>query len=402
MFRSFRIGSLFGIPVKLDITFLLILPVFAWIIAVQIADLVPMLNGLLGTELPIELLTTGSTPWILGAAAAIGLFASVLLHELGHSLVAIRYGFPIDSITLWLLGGVAQLTDQPTNWRQELTIAIAGPIVSVGLGVTFYALIVVVPASFESVQFILAYLAVINVVLAAFNLLPGFPMDGGRVLRAILARNRPFAVATAQAAQVGKAFAILLGLFGLLALNFILIAIAFFIYITATSEARQTALQAAIKGITIADMMTPVDDLDTVTPNITVAELLDTMMNQRHTGYPVVENDLVVGIITLEDVRTVTPTERDSTMVGEAMTSDLETISPDDDAIEVLMSIQRNDIGRLIVLDEHDQLTGLVTRTDVITALSIGFVRSAQGYSGVPEPEERSGETAQPANRPRW
>jgi Zn-dependent protease len=94
MFRSFRIGSLFGIPVKLDVTFLLILPIFAWTIAVQIADLVPMLNGVLGTEIRAGPLTTGSTPWILGTAAAIGLFASVLLHELGHSLVAIRYGFP--------------------------------------------------------------------------------------------------------------------------------------------------------------------------------------------------------------------------------------------------------------------------------------------------------------------
>lgn len=119
MFKSFRIGFLFGIPIKLDVTFLLILPVFAWIIAIQIADLVPMRNAVLGTGIAVEPLTTGSTPWLLGTAAAIGLFASVLLHEFGHSLVAIRYGLPIDSITLWLLGGVAQLSDQPTDWRLQ-------------------------------------------------------------------------------------------------------------------------------------------------------------------------------------------------------------------------------------------------------------------------------------------
>nr|WP_306061864.1 CBS domain-containing protein [Natronococcus sp. AD5] len=256
--------------------------------------------------------------------------------------------------------------------------------------------------SLESAQFVLAYLAVINVVLAAFNMLPGFPMDGGRVLRAILARNRPFAVATAQAAQVGKGVAILLGLFGLLAFNLILIAIAFFIYITATAEARQTVLQAAVEGITIENVMTPVDTLDTVTPDITVDELLDRMVNQRHTGYPVVEDGSVVGVVTLEDVRTVAPSKRDSISVGEVMTSHLETLSPDDDVIEALTSLQRNDIGRLIVLDEHDQLAGLVTRTDVVTALSIGFVRSAQEYTGVPEPEGQSGEPAQPVNRTRW
>lgn len=402
MIRSFRIGSLFGIPIKLDITFLVILPAFAWLIASQIADLTPVLNGLLGTELTIEPLTTGVTPWLLGLTAAIGLFGSVLLHELGHSLVAIRYGFPIDSITLWLLGGVARLTDQPTDWRQELTIAIAGPIVSVGLGVAFYALTVVVPAFLEPVQFVLAYLAVINVMLAAFNLLPGFPMDGGRVLRAILARNRPFAEATAQAAQVGKVVAMFLGLIGLLGFNIILIAIAFFIYITATSEARQTELQAAVEGITAEDMMTPVGALDTVSPDSTVTELLDSMMTQRHTGYPVVEDGSVVGIVTLEDVRPVAPADRDSTTVREVMTDHLETVSPNDDAMEALIALQRNDIGRLIVLDEDGQFAGLVTRTDVVTALSIGFVRSTREYGGVSEPEERVDEPTKPLNRPRW
>ncbi|MDG5819812.1 CBS domain-containing protein [Natronococcus sp. A-GB7] len=401
MFRSFRIGSLLGIPIKLDVTFLLILPVFAWLIAIQVGDLVPVLNGVLGTAIDVEAVTTGSTPWLLGAAAAIGLFASVLAHELGHSVVAIRYGFPIDSITLWLLGGVAQLSEQPTNWRQELAIAIAGPIVSVGLGVGFYALVVATPATLETAQFVFAYLAVINVVLAAFNMLPGFPMDGGRVLRAILGRNRPFAVATAQAAQVGKTFALLLGLFGLLAFNIFLIAIAFFIYIAATGEARQTAIQAAIEGITVADLMTPVDELDTVSPETTITELLDAMMEHRHTGFPVVEHGSVAGVVTLEDARTVPPSERGSRTVRDVMTTDLETLSPSEEAWEALVSLQRNDIGRLVVLDDRERLAGLVTRTDVITALNIGAVRSAYG-STERASGERPDDAAQPIEKPRW
>jgi Zn-dependent protease/CBS domain-containing protein len=401
MFRSFRIGSLLGIPIKLDVTFLVILPAFAWIIAVQVGDLVPLLNALLGTEIAVEGLTTGSTPWLLGTAAALGLFASVLLHELGHSVVAIRYGLPIESITLWLLGGIAQLTEQPTDWRQELAIAIAGPIVSVGLGVVFYALVLAVPPALESMQFVFAYLAVINVVLAAFNMLPGFPMDGGRVLRALLGRNRPFAVATAQAAQVGKLFALLLGLFGLLAFNVFLIAVAFFIYITATGEARQTALQAAVEGITIGDVMTPVEDLDTVSPETTVADLLDEMLRHRHTGFPVVENGAVVGVVTLEDVRTVPSAARESTTVRDAMTTTLETLLPTADAWDALTALQRNEIGRLIVLDDRDRLAGLVTRTDVITALNIGFVRSAWGY-GPSEPSGPADEPPESVGRPRW
>ncbi|MCH7661808.1 MAG: M50 family metallopeptidase, partial [Euryarchaeota archaeon] len=135
MFKSFRIGSLFGIPIKLDVSFLLILPIFAWLIGAQIELLVGPLNAVFGTGLDAAPLTAGYRPWILGLTAAIGLFVGVVFHELGHSLVAIRYGYPIDSITLWIFGGLAQLTDQPDDWKQEFLIAIAGPIVSILVGV---------------------------------------------------------------------------------------------------------------------------------------------------------------------------------------------------------------------------------------------------------------------------
>jgi len=197
--RRFRIGSAFGIPIQLDLTFLLILPIFAWIIGSQVTQTVDLLNRV-DAGLDAAVLTTGSLPWVLGVAAAVGLFTGVILHELGHSLVARRYGYPIDSITLWLFGGIAQLTEMPEDWRQELTIAIAGPIVSVVLGVLSAVAFVAVPGSgetgFQAARFVLGYLALMNVALAGFNLLPGFPMDGGRVLRALLARNRPFARAT--------------------------------------------------------------------------------------------------------------------------------------------------------------------------------------------------------------
>ena len=377
MFKSFRIGSIYGIPIKLDVTFLVILPIFAWIIAMQLAELVELINLSMGLDIDEEPFSEGWQPWILGFVAAIGLFGSVLLHELGHSAAAIRYGFPIKSITLWLLGGVAQLSDQPTDWREELLIAIAGPLVSVGLGVGLWLSIFVIPATMEGVLFVVAYLALMNIVLAAFNMLPGFPMDGGRVLRALLARNRPFAQATAEAARVGKWFALLLGLFGLFAMSFLMIAVALFIYIAASSEARYTALQAAVEGIAIKDIMTPAETLDVVTPELPIEDLLELMYRQRHTGYPVVGTDGVVGVITLDDVRHVDPQDRTTTPVSDMMTTDLETVDVSADAIEAIQTMQRRNIGRLIVVDEHNELAGLLTRSDIVRSLDIGAVRSA-------------------------
>jgi len=368
--RGYTIGRAFGIPIRLDLTFLLILPVFAWIIGSQVGFWVEQLNILWGLGLEAAPLQDGTTPWLLGIIAALGLFAGVVLHELGHSLVAMRYGFPIDSITLWLLGGVAQLTDQPEDWRQELTIAIAGPAVSIAVGVIAYLAITVVPTTQHAARFVLGYLALMNVFLAVFNLLPGFPMDGGRVLRALLARTRPFARATQIAAEVGKGFALLLGLLGLLGPNVLLIALAFFIYIGASSEAQRTVMNAAFENVAVRDIMTPATDIDAVTPDLSVADLVERMFRDRHTGYPVMDGDYLVGMVTLEDARQVDPVERDAFTVEDVMTTDLTTIDADSNAMEAFDTMQQRGIGRLPVTD-GDTLVGLISRTDLMTALDI-------------------------------
>ncbi|MDS0260324.1 CBS domain-containing protein [Haloarcula sp. S1CR25-12] len=374
--RRFRIGSAFGIPIQLDLTFLLVLPLFAWIIGTQIAQTAGLLNSSLGTGLDPALLTGGSLVWALGTVAAVGLFTGVVLHELGHSLVAIRYGFPIDSITLWLFGGVAQLTEMPEDWKQELAIAVAGPIVSIVLGVVSYGVFLVLPGTqstaVESARFVFAYLAVMNVALAAFNMLPGFPMDGGRVLRALLARTRPYARATQIAAEVGKVFAILLGLFGLfVAGNIFLAGLAFFIYIGAAGEARETTMRADLEGVQVRDVMTPADRVTTVTPEVSVRELVETMFRERHTGYPVEVDGEVVGLVTLEDARAVRDVERDAYTVRDVMTTELVTVGPELDVMDALNELQDNSVGRLVVTDEDGAFRGLLTRSDVMTALSI-------------------------------
>lgn len=376
--RSFRIGSAFDIPVKLDLTFLLVLPLFAYLIGSEVDVWVGMFNRYLSADLVSSTLTGSVTSFVVGLVAAIGLFVSVLLHELGHSLVARRYGYPISSITLWLFGGIAQLNELPEEWNQELSIAVAGPIVSIGLGLGLFGVFWTVPSILPlsgvgpaALTFILGYLAVTNIALAAFNLLPGFPMDGGRILRALLAINRPYAQATQIAAEVGKFFAILLGLIGLfVGFNIFLIGIAIFIYLGATSEAKQTMTKAAFEGVSVRDIMTPAENVSTVAAESNVSELLEHMFRERHTGYPVLREDRLVGLVTLDDAKNVNELEQDAYLVREIMSTDLTTVDASEDALEAYTIMQEQNIGRLLVMDD-EEFAGLVTRSDVGTALTI-------------------------------
>jgi Zn-dependent protease/predicted transcriptional regulator len=367
--RGIKIGSAFGIPVRLNWTFLLVLPIFAFLIGLDIGQLATLLNDTLGAEINTDSLEVGYRPWLLGFLAASGLFTGVLLHEFGHSLVAMRYGYEIDSITLWLLGGLANFAQFPEDWRHEFWISVAGPIVSVGVGAVSYALFLSMPAGFDAGLFVFGYLAILNVALAVFNMLPAFPMDGGRVLRALLARTRPRAQATQTAAEIGKVFAFLLGIFGLFSSLF-LILLAFFIYIAASREAQQTSIKAAFEDVTVRDVMTPREKLHVVSPATTVEELIGRMFRERHTGYPVVEDGKPVGMITLDDAREVRQVEREAYEVAEVMSRDLSTIEPEANAMEAHQQIQQESVGRLPVV-EDGQLVGLISRTDLMTAFDI-------------------------------
>lgn len=379
---SLRVGTLFGIPIRLGVSFLLVLPLLAYLIGSQVVVTTELLNGLFDATIDPGPLTEGSLPWILGVGAALGLFGSVLLHELGHSLVARRYGLAIEAITLWFLGGLAQFTELPDDWRHELVIAVAGPIVSLVLGLLFYGSFELLAESLPAVRFVIGYLAVLNVALAAFNMLPGFPMDGGRILRALLSRNRSRLRATRIAAAVGKGFAILLGIGGVLTLNLFWVLIAFFIFVAATSETRQIVLEAAFEGLTVREIMTPASELDTVSPETSIDALLDRMIYERHTGYPVLDGDDLVGIVTLEDVQERTPERRDEVTVRDVMSTDLVTVRPESEATKALTTLQREDIGRILVTDADGSLTGLISRTDLMTVLEI--VQTGESTAATP------------------
>ncbi|GAB7009693.1 CBS domain-containing protein [Halorubrum trueperi] len=369
--RGIKIGTVLGIPVRLNWTFLIVLPLFAYLIGSQVGMIAGVMNDAFGAGIDPAAIGAGTTPWTLGLAAAIGLFGGVLLHEFGHSIVAMRYGYEIESITLWLLGGIASFAEFPEDWKHEFWIAIAGPVVSVAVGVACYAVFALAPVGADAVLFVFGYLALLNVVLAVFNMLPAFPMDGGRVLRALLARNQPHAQATQRAAAIGKTFAFFMGLIGLFTFQLLLIVLAFFVYIAASGEAQQTTLRAVFEDVTVADVMTRREDLHTVTEDTSIADLMSRMFEERHTGYPVLHGDDLVGMVTLEDARSVREVERDAYRVDDVMATDVVAVAPDTDAMTALQRMQEHDVGRLPVIDGHDELVGLISRSDLMTAFNI-------------------------------
>lgn len=359
-FRTIRLPfGLLGIPVSLDLSFLIVLPLFAFLIGNQL----PVYLRLLQISPQPELLQ-GPTPYLLGLLAALGLFLSVLIHELGHALTARAYGVQTREITLWLLGGVAQLEHIPRSRGAEAVIAIAGPIVSVLLSGLFGFLRGLVPSAATEGQFLLGYLSFINLSLALFNLLPALPLDGGRILRSLLALYKPYLEATRIAAAVSKILAFGLGLLGLFVGNLFMLLIAFFIFMAASAEAEQTVLSRTLEGLWVRDLMTR--EVSSVPPTLSVAELLEKMMQERHVGYPVVEEGRLLGLISLEDLRGASP----QTPVLERMRPPLQ-IDEQAEALTALQRMAEQGFSRLLITDSYGNLVGILSKTDLLRALQL-------------------------------
>ena len=366
--RNYKIATVMGIPINVSISLLVFLPILAWLIGsgAQIVFYAGVINDISTASLDPDVLQAGFNPWIIGIISALGLFVSVAVHELGHSWVARRYGLTIESITLWIFGGVAKM-DVPREWNREFWIAIAGPVTSVVLGAGFYAVLQVLPAV-PSLVFVVGWLAFTNVVLAVFNLLPAFPMDGGRVLRALLARNRPYLQATTVAATVGRGFAILMAVAGALTFNVVLLLVALFIYGAAAAESQSVTMTELLKGIEVGELMTR--EIVTVRADSTVQELIDRMLREHHSGYPVTDEGEIVGIVTLADLRQVREVERDAYTVGDVMSESPVTVPVDTPAIEVLRTIVERDIGRALV-ERNGEVVGIVSRSDFVNAMNV-------------------------------
>ena len=314
--------------------------------------------------------------WIVAAGTAILFFASVLAHELSHALVARRFGLKVDGITLFIFGGATSIDSDSRTPREEALIAIAGPATSLAIGVGLVAVDFIVEQA--QVGALIGWLGIINIALGAFNLIPGFPMDGGRILRALLWRLRgDRLVATRNAATVGRALGYLLITIGVfIALqpggifNGIWLAlIGWFLSNAAEATAAQAGIERSLRGVRVRDAM----DLDppAVSPNESVAELVQERMLRGEDRSFLVRHDDggLAGIVTLGDVRRLPRDDWQAARVTDVMTrySDLATIRPDEPLVGALRLIEERQVGQLPVIgDEERRPVGMVTRRGIL------------------------------------
>ena len=361
MKSSFTVGHLFGIPVKIHFSLLLILPFFAWAFGSNIIYLTENTN-IARRQLLLN-------PYLLGLIMAVMLFISILFHELAHSLVARTKDVETTDITLMLFGGLANIEEISKEPKDEVKIAASGPLTSLAIGLVFVVVGVYAPNFIlEDLRLIILYTGQLNIFLALFNLLPAFPSDGGRILRALIAQKTSFRRATEIASKVGKAFAWFFGILGFMSGNFILVFIAFFIYIGASQEHQFSNIKSALSNLKVRDLMTK--DVKTVPVNMSVHRLIEKMFKDKHSGFPVFRNDKVVGIVTMEDAKKIPQDEYSNTPVQSIMNKDLHCVAEDDELFEAFKLLFQKDIGRLLVM-EDDKLKGIITRSDVMTGIRV-------------------------------
>ena len=371
---SFRIGRIFGIPILIHFTFLLIIPLFAWIIASQITTTTDLIREMYAVPIDTALITAGFMPYVLGTVVSFGLFACVLIHELAHSVIARRNGIRINSITLLIFGGVASMEDRLPDPMVELPMALVGPLTSLVIGIICSGLVYVVPSITGDpggagvLSFLFGYLGILNIILFAFNLLPAFPMDGGRVLRAWLAKRMPLHRATRIAADIGKGFAIIFGLIGIISLSPLLLLIAFFIYTGASQETVAVKYSVLLQDIRVGSIMS--SPVMTVVPTLPVTKVIEMMYATKHLGFPVVDHDVLLGMVTVADVQKMQSIDRDAMQVRDVMTRGVIAVTPETPVVDVLRIMGAKDIGRVPVVDK-DKLVGIVTRTDILKVVEL-------------------------------
>lgn len=364
--RGFSLGNVLGIPVRVHVSWAVIVVLFTFALAVGF-----------GRSLPYLAL---SSRLALGLTASLLLFGSVLAHELSHAVVALRHGVGIRGITLFIFGGAAEMVDEPPDAAAELRIAIAGPLMSLGLGIGFGLLyrlgLGIVPVPFVE---LVSWLSLANFMLVAFNLIPGFPLDGGRVLRAVLwGVWGKLAPATRVAAGLGSLFGvsvIALGIAWILSVgNLIgglwLVLIGFFLRTAAGASHQQLALRRALEGVSARDLMTP--GVATARPGTSLAEIVDDLvLPQGISEIPVVENGHLVGMLCIPDIRARAEEEWGGLTAADVMARDAvgQAIAPDEEAIRVLVRLGGED--RLLPVVEDGLFLGVVTRAEVMRHLQL-------------------------------
>lgn len=351
----------FGIEVRIDYSWFIVFGLVLWTLA---AGYFP--RTFPGQQAPVY--------WVMGFVSAVLLFGSVLAHELSHAVVAQREGLPVPRITLFIFGGVAHLSREPSDPGSEFRIAVIGPVTSLVLAGLFWAVSLPLAPASEMLGQTFLYLGVANFLLAVFNLIPGFPLDGGRVLRAWLwNRWNDLRRATQVVTGIGKGMGtalILLGILelfgGLLVGGLWLVFIGLFLRQAAQSSYQMTALQEALRGIRVAEIMRaePVE----VRESLRLDELAnDFFYRYRFNSFPVVEGQRLTGLIHINQVKDV-PRERWSqTTVGEVMTprEKIATVGPEEEAFAALRQMNQSGHQKIPVV-QNERLVGIITARDIM------------------------------------
>jgi Zn-dependent protease/predicted transcriptional regulator len=380
---NLRLLSIFGIPININASWVFIYALITWTLAV----------GYFPRQLP------GLEPiayWANGLLAALLLFASVLIHELAHSLVAIGSGLTVRGITLHLLGGVSQLDDEPADPRAEFLMAAAGPAASLVLALILSLARVPVEAPWGDA--ILTYLMYVNVAVGVFNLIPCFPLDGGRLLRALIWRTTgDFARATAAASRVGRGVAVglvVLGAWQAFTGSFLsglwLVLIGLFLRQAASSSQSQATLASALGTLPVADVMTR--EVVTVPWDATVADLVQHFWTHHVTSFPVVAGGVVRGIATVHDLDRVAADAWERTSIQNVMRplTGAMTIASTATALEALQQASTNGLGRLAVLD-GTRLVGYLSLKDLGHVLALRSLPEPRAdRAAVPRPTRRA------------
>jgi len=359
---AWKIGTVMGIPIRVHFSWLIIFGLLTWLLSSRYFPQVT-------PDLPFV------SYWISGILAALLLFASVAFHELAHSYVAQKYKLTIESITLFIFGGVAQLKGEPPHPKAEFWIAIAGPLSSFFLSAVFFLAMMNTAGGTRA---LFAYLAQINLIIGVFNLIPGFPMDGGRVLRsAIWGKKKDFFYATQKASSIGKGIALFFIFFGLFSIftggpgGIWLMLIGWFLYSAAQASYQQSTLQETLSGIKVKDVM--VREMQTVDPSISLDKAVDEyFLRYGYGGFPVIEDGKFLGILTLKEVKNFPREDWGKVKVSAVFVSHDKKweVSPDADVIKALELMIREDKGRIVVMD-RDRIIGLITRNGIARYVQI-------------------------------
>ncbi|MBF8188817.1 site-2 protease family protein, partial [Nonomuraea sp. K274] len=381
MRSSIRLGRFAGVPVGLNYSVLIIVAI--------------LVVGLAFGRFPVDFPGLSPVVYVLaGLVTAVLFLASLLAHELSHAVVAKRHGIEVAQITLWLLGGVAELRGEPRSPAADLKIAVVGPVTSLLCGVVFggIAMLLAAAGGTPLVSGMFVYLAAVNVLLAVFNLIPAAPLDGGRVLRALLwGRWGDRTRAAITAARAGRGFG-----YALITLGFLqvvtgggfeglwLVLIGLFLVNAATAEEQQAQVGAALHGIKVGDVMS--DRLIVAHPDESVAGLIDrVVMRERLSTYPLVDQDgRFAGLVTLNRIRRVKPEERAGTLLRDIACPPQEVprSRPEEPLVALLGRMNGCADGRAVVLDPEERLIGLLTSSDISRVIQTSGLHPSDPYPG--------------------